>query len=484
MFLTAGAVLVLEILSLRLIAPYVGLTLETSTAVIGTALAAIALGAWAGGLAADRYDAARLIGPVLLAAGVLVLLVLPVVRWSGEIYGGTSTTATLVLPMAAVFLPAALLSMVSPMVVKVRLASLDRTGAVVGQLSGIGTMGALVATFATGFVLVAKVPVSVTLLLLGGMVLVLGVASTLGLWRERTALAPVAATSVAALVAGGMMVTAPQPCDVETAYHCVRVSSDVTRASGRTLYLDTLANSYVDLDDPTYLRFRYARALAAAVDAQFPAQEPLRATHIGGGGATMPRWLAATRPGSTSTVLEIDPGVVAVSTQELGLTDGGGIDVQVTDGRSGLAATATDSMDLLVGDAFSGYAVPWHLTTQEALVDVRRVLAADGIYALNVIDYPPAGFARAEIATVASVFDHVALTTYPEALADGVGANFLVLASAEPLPVTAWRDAVRRVVPEWTVIDGAELAEFVGDAVVLTDDFAPVDQLLTVRPNG
>jgi hypothetical protein len=84
-FVASGAVLVLEILSLRLVAPYLGLTLETSTAVIGFALAAIATGAWLGGQAADSISPARMLGPVVLGAGVLVLFVGPVVRWTGEL---------------------------------------------------------------------------------------------------------------------------------------------------------------------------------------------------------------------------------------------------------------------------------------------------------------------------------------------------------------------------------------------------------------
>src|SRR6478609_3665613 len=46
---SSAAVLVVELTSLRLLAPFLGLTLETSTIVIGTALAAIAVGSWSTG---------------------------------------------------------------------------------------------------------------------------------------------------------------------------------------------------------------------------------------------------------------------------------------------------------------------------------------------------------------------------------------------------------------------------------------------------
>ena len=157
-FLCSGAVLVLEIVGLRLIAPYVGVTLQTSTAIIGFALAAIALGAWTGGATADRTDPRRLLAPLMVAGGALVVAVLPLVRFTGSLLAGADAGGVLLLAAVAVVVPAALLSAVPPMVVKLQLASLDETGAVVGRLSGIGTLGGIAATFVTGFLLIAVLP--------------------------------------------------------------------------------------------------------------------------------------------------------------------------------------------------------------------------------------------------------------------------------------------------------------------------------------
>jgi hypothetical protein len=107
------------------------------------------------------------------------------------------------------------------------------------------------------------------------------------------------------------------------------------------------------------------------------------------------------------------------------------------------------------------------------------VLRPDGVYAQNVIDYPPFRFVRAEVATVAAVFPHVALAAVPDALAGRRGANFVLAASTRPLPLAQWRDRLRVAATEPVeVLDGAALADFVGGARVLTDDHAPVDQLL------
>jgi spermidine synthase len=369
-----------------------------------------------------------------------------------------------------------LLAAVTPMVVKLRLAALTETGSVVGRLSGIGTVGALAGTFGTGFLLVAAMPTSVILLALGGVLVAVGAVLTARLRGLRAA----AGRSGIAIVGAAATLFAPQPCDVETAYHCARVVADATRPTGRTLQLDTLPHSYVDLANPEHLEFSYVRGIASVLDVVRPAGEPVRALHLGGGGLTIPRYLDATRNGTGSLVLEIDQGVVDLDVSRLGLRIGEGIDVRVQDARTGLAQQRDASRDVVIGDAFGGLSVPWHLTTRETIEDVRRVLAPDGVYAINVIDYPPLRFARAEVATLAEAFDHVALIARPPVLAGADGGNLVLVGSDQPLPLDAIRERLAERASELELRgDVVEVAAFAGDARVLTDDFAPVDQLLT-----
>ncbi|SOD93431.1 fused MFS/spermidine synthase [Blastococcus haudaquaticus] len=480
-FLSSGAVLVLEIVGLRLIAPYVGVTLQTSTAIIGYALTAIALGAWTGGVVADRTDPRRLIAPLLVAGGALVIAVLPLVRFTGSLLTGPDAGAVLLLAAVAVIGPAALLSAVPPMVVKLQLASLDETGAVVGRLSGIGTLGGIAATFATGFLLIAILPSSVILVGTGVLTAVVGIAVGV-LLRRRTgggAGNVPAGLLVLALVGGGLAAVAPTPCEIETGYHCARVEADPERDSGRVLYLDTARHSYVDLEDPTHLEFEYVRAIASVTDALGSDGDALSALHVGGGGLTLPRYLAEVRPGTSSLVLEVDPGVVTIDREQLALTTSGDLRVEVTDGRVGLAAEAAGTRDLVVGDAFGGLSVPWQLTTREAVELVDRALADDGVYAINLIDHPPLGFVRAELATLRDVFPHVALLARTPVLAGDDGGNVVAVASRAPIPVGEIAGWLTDRELDWRVAEGAELDAFIGDAAVLTDDFAPVDQLLT-----
>ena len=479
-FLTSGAVLVMEIAGLRLIAPYVGITLETNTAVIGFALAAIAVGAWAGGALADRTDPRRLIPPLVIAGGALVVAVLPLVRFTGEALGGADAGSVLLLAFVAIVVPAALLSAVPPMVVKLQLASLAETGAVVGRLSGIGTLGGIAATFLTGFVLVALFPTSGILVGTGLVTVAAGIAAAVYLRRSATGTGRLTGGLLVLAVAGTLLAAlAPSPCEEETAYHCARVATDPDRPTGRVLLLDTLRHSYVDLADPTHLEFEYIRAIASVTDVVAPAGEPLSALHLGGGGLTVPRYLAEVRPGTQSLVLEVDPGVVDVDREQLELRTSDALRVRVVDARIGLADEEPGGRDLVVGDAFGGLSVPWQLTTVEALEEVDAALTDDGVYVANLIDHPPLDFVRAELATLREVFAHVVLLARAPVLAGEDGGNVVAVASQRPLPV----EEITAALPErdlaWQVADGAELDAFVGDAEVLTDDHAPVDQLLT-----
>ncbi len=148
-FFSAAAVLVLEILAGRLMAPYVGVTLETFTGIIGTVLAGISIGAWAGGRIADRIEPTKLLGPILATGGILALLAPPVVHVIGPAMRAAGPIEIVLLTVMAFFLPATVLSAVTPIVVKIRLTSLDETGAVVGSFSAVGTAGAIFGTFIT-----------------------------------------------------------------------------------------------------------------------------------------------------------------------------------------------------------------------------------------------------------------------------------------------------------------------------------------------
>ena len=476
-FFASASVLVIEILAARILAPYVGVSLETFTGIIGVILAGISVGAWLGGRAADQRNPRSLVGPLLVAGGLAALAAPQIV----DVIGPRLATGPISIVLAATFgffAPAALLSAVPPIVVKIRLSSLDQTGSVVGSYSAIGTAGAIFGTFLTGFFLIAAFPTR-------PIVAVLGVALTLsglGLWvagRQRQIL-PVLPVLAVLVGLGSLLLLFEGPCDYETTYHCVVVETDESRPSGRTLVLDRIRNSYVDLDDPTYLDFRYIRLMADIINTESP-QGSLQVVSIGGGGFTLPGYVHATRPGSSNVVLEIDGPLVEIGMTELALTDD--TEVIVEDARMSLRGIADHSADVVIGDAFSGASVPWHLTTVEFNREIRRVLTPSGVYAMNVIDYGSRVFARSAAATLEEVFGHVALFA-PDSYIDGSGGgNYVLVGSESPIDVAAIGQAIRSRDGIERGLAGNQLATFIDGAELLVDDFAPVDQMVG-SPSG
>ena len=464
-FGASAAVLVLEIIAGRLMAPYVGVSLETFTGIIGTALAGIAAGAALGGSLADRDDPRRLIGPFVVAGGAFTWLSLPVVDLLGPQLG-SGPVAVVLLTTLAFGVPIVLLSAVAPMVAKIRLGSLEETGTVVGNLSASGTLGALAGTFLTGFVAVSLLPSRPIVVATGAGVVAVGVVA----WWRLQRRVPGAVAWVGIALAAMAALVVPRPCEYETAYYCVRVEVDDERPSLRSLYLDRLRHATVDLDDPGFLDIRYVRILAAVAE-ELDAG-PVEALHIGGGGFTLPRWLEAQRPGSVNDVLEIDGDLVDIATDRLGLHVDDDLTVDVRDARLSLRERPADRYDYVVGDAFGGESAPWHLTTLEVMDEVERVLVPGGVYAMNVIDGGDSRWARAQTATLREVFEHVAVVLPADGVPRRRAVNQVIVASDEPLrePTLDPADGV------W--VTGAELEDHVGDAMVLTDDHAPVDQLV------
>jgi MFS family permease len=474
-FVAAGAVLMLEILAVRLLAPYVGLTLETTTSIIGAALAGIALGAAVGGYLADRTNTYLLIVGLLIGGGLLTLLTVPIVHLLGPGARGEGDIAALGITVVALVPAAAALSAISPAVAHLQLHDLRASGTIVGRLSAWATAGALVGTFGTGFVLVPLMPVDTAVLAIGGALVVVGL--TLAVASPMPP-AGIAAAALLAVALVALTLTSDSPCLRDSKYHCLSLEPDPERPPNFELVLDDVHNSYVDVDDPENLGYAYTRWIAEAIDTGFRGEEALDAVFVGGGALSLPRWLDATRPGSRATVLEVDEEIVELVSERILLPGPPAVDVEIGDARMTMLDLPSDSADVVVGDAFSGYTVPWQLTTVEWLEEVERVLVPGGFYAVNLIDFEPLDFVEAEEATFLEVFEHVQLAARVGEDGRPVGGNLVLIGSGRRLPpLVASRAAGAEGVGTFTRPVVEELAL---GAEPLRDDFAPVDQLRTI----
>ncbi|GAA1930147.1 spermidine synthase [Streptantibioticus ferralitis] len=221
----------------------------------------------------------------------------------------------------------------------------------------------------------------------------------------------------------------------EVDFGVARLLPDVDRPRAWLLTVDGAPQSYVDLDDPEYLEFEYVRRLGHVLDAAAPPGRALDMVHLGGGALTLPRYVAATRPGSRQQVVEADRGLVRLVTEVLPLARDAGIEVHAADARAWLEQAPGGSADVLVADVFGGSRVPAHLTSVEYARAAARVLRPDGLYLANLADGAPFAFLRSQIATVAAVFAQVCLVAEPAVLRGRRFGNTVLVAGARELPI-------------------------------------------------
>jgi hypothetical protein len=229
----------------------------------------------------------------------------------------------------------------------------------------------------------------------------------------------------------------PVPGRYPVRFGTAELLADADRPGGWLLMVDDVPQSYVHLDDATYLDFEYVRRMADVIDVLEPAGGALSAVHIGGGACTLPRYLAATRAGSRQLVIEADGPLSELVREQLALRSVPKLRVRVGDGFTEIGTLRADSADLLVVDAFERAVMPGGFATPEFVAEAGRVLRDSGVYLLNVAADPGGVLSRRTVAGVAGGFAHLLLVAESGVLRGRRPGNLVVAASKTPLPVDA-----------------------------------------------
>lgn len=253
-----------------------------------------------------------------------------------------------------------------------------------------------------------------------------------------------------------------------------KLMPDVDRRRAWLLTVDGAPQSYVDLDDPDHLGFEYARRVGHVLDTVREPGRPLDVLHLGGGALTIPRYVAARRPGSRQTVIEADRGLLAFVLEHLPLPAESGVTALTADARAWLEDAPQNMADVLVADVFSGSRVPAHVTTVEYARAAARVLRPDGVYVANLADGAPFVFLRSQLAALADVFARLCLIAEPAVLRGRRFGNAVLVGSETELPIAALSRRVAADAFPARVEHGAALERFLAGAVPVHDqDAAP-----------
>ncbi|MFI2508109.1 spermidine synthase [Streptomyces sp. NPDC018972] len=251
-----------------------------------------------------------------------------------------------------------------------------------------------------------------------------------------------------------------------------KLMPDVDRERAWLLTVDGAPQSYVDLDEPAHLEFEYTRRLGHVLDTVAEPGRPLDALHLGGGALTLPRYLAATRPGSRQHVVEFDRGLLELVAEHLPLPAGADVTLHAADARAWLETAPDDSADVLVADVFGGSRVPAHLTSAAYAQEAARVLRPGGVYLANLADAAPFAFLRSQIATLGTRFEELALIAEPGVLRGRRFGNAVLAAAHRPLDIATLSRATAADAFPARVEHGAALRDFVRGALPVRDEDA------------
>jgi MFS family permease len=585
-FIASLTFMALEMVAGRMVTRHLGSSIYGWTSVIGVLLGGLSLGNFMGGKIADHVHKESQASWLFMVASIFTLSILVletppnfhfIQEWLGDrnsilsqaitltklkLPGGRSIpldwSARVLLVTTIVFLlPSIAMGTVSPLVAKLaveRVRKSDLTGRAIGQVYAWGMVGSILGTFLAGFVFIDLLGTKGLLLLLG-TALALSATMLGSIWHAAWAGIPLGLCVLAFVPGGwfekqginlGLREEKGNPAITEDGiawvdesdYYFIKVSNEPD-ADGqkRTLVLDNLIHGYFILGHPERLDYDYehiyalvskrvAQAKAKADEDAGRPKSGLSALFLGGGAYTFQRYVQHTYPGTPVDVAEIDPAVTNANHKALGLPLDTPIKTTWGDARQFVEKNQDKKKyDLIYGDAFNDFSVPWHLTTVEFNKKLSSMLAPGGVYMINIIDVYESddtaaekarteidkkkitdaaakerikneqllrarnygGFLGAWVKTAKLTFPHVAIFGTDDNPGAGLRETFVVVASKEPIKIDDLGS--RNDDPQFFQDDrlfeprpfGPEHLKAIdlrSRGIVLTDDFAPVDNLL------
>jgi len=501
-FVASFCVMVIELVAARLIARQLGSSLYTWTAVIGVVLAGISLGNCLGGQIADRSVARKALATLFAFSSLTCVLTVILNNIVGELtwLWTLSWPARVFVHVLLVFiLPSMFLGTISPVVAKM---ALDRglpTGRTVGAIYAWAAVGSIAGTFAAGYWLIGAAGSVAIIWIVGGILLMMAILYAPRVWPFcicavifLAAMAIATAPAQWCRTAGATLALREKPDpDViykdETPYCYVSVKRTANNPEKREFIQDKLVHSEIVMGDITDLQYFYTKIYAAITHGLSIGKEKLCVLAIGGGGYVFPRYVENNWPRSLIEVVEIDPGVTKAAIQAFGLQPDTPIKTITMDARNYVdrilqqqtRTASKKNYDFIYGDAFSDYSAPYQLLTKEFNDKIAAILTDAGVYMLTVIDiYDYGRYLGALVNTLKQTFPQIYVITEAR-MPDWARNTFVVVAARRPLDL---KQIISKYPEKLNLHSlnaaGMEYLKQKSKGLILTDDYAPVENLL------
>ncbi|MEX2497950.1 MAG: fused MFS/spermidine synthase [Wenzhouxiangellaceae bacterium] len=478
-FVEGAAVMMVELVVARILAPVYGSSLYVWGTVVGITLASLTAGYYLGGWLSRRSARRDLVIWFMLFAAVLIAFLPHLARPLLPAFVSLGTIPAIFLLGTALLAPClVLLGATTPLIISLLADRIEHAGRAAGLVYGVSTVGGILGTFAAGFYLVPLLGLTITALLAGLLLMALPLADLLGQRRLGAALVP-----VIVLASLGLQPESEAHPDVEVVYQSEGLLGQLKvidftyappdrpgRRTDRILFVNRTAQTWIHRDsgDPVWDYMRYIQSVASVLP------ENSRVLLLGLGGGTIAGQLQ--QLGLAVDSVELDARIAAVARDYFGLEHSG--DVFIDDARHFLRATDR-RYDLIVFDVFQAEVPPAHLLTLETFRNIGDRLTSDGFFIVNYSGYLSGSTgrgARSIYRTLVEATSHVLVIPTAE---DEHIANNLLIASNHRLDLSDPRhpltiQGVRQHLPD-LALDPGEIT--LDDALVLRDNQPILEKL-------
>jgi spermidine synthase len=495
-FLAGFTLMVIELLAVRIMAPIVGASVFTWTSAIGVMLLGLSIGSYVGGRVVDKFPQKSTLGISFLASSLAVSVVPLSVYISSSFLGIVLGifSLNLLLSLALFFVPALFLGTIQPIIVKLYADNHKTLGEEYGLLSALWSAGSILGVFLTGFYLVSHFGVLSIIYSMAAALFIPGCVFFYQNKGERTRgasnifLALVLALILSVMGYNILLSSHKESVIYEknSAYYHIKVIDAPFRQAGlsRFLFLDADAHSIEPKTGKKSLLYTDIYPIFSTM------KDIIRTIHVIGGGAyTLPKEFMSHYQDSSVSVSEIDPDVEKIAKEYFGL-DSSVIHTDHNDPRYSFRLSDT-SYDLIFGDAYNSFvSVPGHLLTYEFNELAKKHLNPGGLYAINI--------ASATKGKESLLFQSVYKTfikTFPNTIVIAFSPDPMAMQNVILVGSTLSKPIDRAVVSRTldTIFNQGGVAARIlfedelsssKDGVFLTDNFAPVENLVLPAVEG
>jgi len=442
-FLEGGAVMAVELLGAKMLAPYFGTSMPVWAAALGLTLGGLTAGYFSGGRLSLRFgkDPTGLF--VILSIAGILIAVMPAsgawimqhtVSWDLRIGAILSLLLFMVPPLV-------LLGTVSPVIIELITTDTSQAGNAAGTVYAISTLGGILATFVCGFWFIPAFGIRLPSLVFGALVLLPSVAA---LWRHGSF--RILGTTLI-IVAGSMALSGWKAQDGALLYHEEGILGQIKVADFeqdgelyRGLFVNGTLQTVQCLSDPEKVYWPYT-GLIKDLTENLPGNG--NALLLGMAGGTLVPMLHEN--GFELDVVDIDVRMETLAKTFFNIPLA---TPMIIDDARHFLNTTNKRYDLIIFDTFLGESVPEHLVTRESLRRLSAIVREKGFLIINFYGFeegPPGRIAHALFQTLETEGWHTAVFATPQNQRSG---NLEFVATRNTQALSQWMDRLILAHPE------------------------------------